>query len=106
MQKFTKYDLKYTKNIFLFAEHTLSEDIILNEVSLGGSPTICFALNINCNISGLGADNKNVKAVLLYFGVLPATFLEQFVCIYVFLLIQICFGLQSLSSLLLISSFF
>ena len=38
-----------TKNTFfvemLFAEKTLSEDIILNEVSLGGSPTIDFALN-------------------------------------------------------------
>ena len=34
----------------LFAEHTLSEDIILNEVSLGGSPTINFALNDNMGI--------------------------------------------------------
>ena len=38
-----------TKNTFfvemLFAEKTLSEDIILNEVSLGGGPAIDFALN-------------------------------------------------------------
>ena len=34
----------------LFAEHTLSEDIILNEVSLGGSPTINFALNDDMGI--------------------------------------------------------
>ena len=31
--------------MILFAEHMLSEEIILNEVSLGGSTTIIFALN-------------------------------------------------------------
>ena len=35
-----------TKNIFLFAEHALLEEINLNEVSLGGSPKINSALNI------------------------------------------------------------
>ena len=34
----------------LFAEDTLLEDIVLNEVSLGGSPTINFALNDNMGI--------------------------------------------------------
>ena len=36
----------------LFVEHTLSKEIILNEVSLGGSPTINFALQI-CRIPSL-----------------------------------------------------
>ena len=35
---------------FFFAEHRLSEEMILNEVSLGGSPTINFALNDNMGI--------------------------------------------------------
>ena len=40
-----------TKNTFLpkilFAKHTLSEEIILKEVSLGGSPTFNFALSVD-----------------------------------------------------------
>ena len=42
------YQKLCTKNTFfadiLFVEHTLAEEIILNEVSLGASPTINFAL--------------------------------------------------------------
>ena len=33
--------------MILFAEHMLSEEIILNEVRLGGIPTINFALAKN-----------------------------------------------------------
>ena len=58
-----KMDQKRLKIVFLynclfaeilFAQHTLSEEIILNEVSLGGSPTVDFALQLStllCNIS-------------------------------------------------------
>ena len=35
---------KYLLLRIFFAEHTLSEEIILNEVSLGKSPTINFTL--------------------------------------------------------------
>ena len=38
----------------LFAEHTLSEEIILNEVSLGGSPTIFASLFVVKNAQWRG----------------------------------------------------
>ena len=64
-----KMDQKRLKIVFLynclfaeilFAQHTLSEEIILNEVSLGGSPTVDFALQLStllCNISSSWATN-------------------------------------------------
>ena len=45
-QKVLKIVLFYQKYL-LFLEHTLSEEIILNEIRFGGSPTINFAL-IQC----------------------------------------------------------
>ena len=53
------YVVFFTKNTFsfaevLFAEHTLSEEIILNEVSLGGSPTIFASLFVVKNAQWRG----------------------------------------------------
>ena len=50
-QKGLKKVFLYQRYFFreiLFAEHTLLEEIILNVVSLGGSPTVGFALRL-CN---------------------------------------------------------
>ena len=43
----------------LFPEHLLSEETILNEVSLGGSPTINFALDDGYGIARVGAKQSN-----------------------------------------------
>ena len=45
-QKVPKIEFLYQKYLF-FLEHTVLGEIILNEVSFGGSPTIKFAL-IQC----------------------------------------------------------
>ena len=63
-----KMDQKRLKIVFLynclfaeilFAQHTLSEEIILNEVSLGGSPTINCALDDGYGIARVGAKQSN-----------------------------------------------
>ena len=63
-QKRAKNSVFVHKNTFfaeiLFAEHTLSEEVILNEVSLRGSPTIdnYFALNLHGVTSKMPQNNK------------------------------------------------
>ena len=59
-QKGLKFVFLYQKCLFwagvLFAEHTLLEEIILNDSSLGGSPTISGTLYRKINFKTLSLD--------------------------------------------------